>query len=144
MSSPKLNHLYVVSVQLLASRTTAVAMSNPSVGSPTSLPGSLPSTAAALPDVPPPAFPTPIQMARAAAEARSRLPPAGPPVSSSTDAHRSGSVEEFNPSVADKLPFHRLLDSEVSSRLSRSCCLACCARMSCCNEVMDCQIANKR
>jgi hypothetical protein len=60
---------------------------------------------------------TPIERARAAAEARAQRPPpsSGPPVSTSEQAHSPLlQPQDFNPSRADVLPFHRLLDSEVS------------------------------
>lgn len=49
-----------------------------------------------------------------AAEARSRQPVFDPhAASTSASAHSNRQTIEFNPSAADKLPFHRLLDTEV-------------------------------
>lgn len=75
----------------------------------TPLPGSF--SALATPTQPHPTVVEPRAAARAAAEARATLPPADSP-SAPGQAH-SPSLP-FNPSVADKLPFHRLLDTEVS------------------------------
>lgn len=59
------------------------------------------------------AMPAPVDprvRARLAAEARSRLPPSNP----SSTAADAFSMQTFVASAQDKLPFHRLLDTQVS------------------------------
>lgn len=76
------------------------------MASPTQLPGSF-----IEPEEPlPPAYINPAIRAIEAAEARARLPI----LEASSSASSSHSNEIFNPSAADKLPFHRLIDSTVS------------------------------
>ncbi|KAM0755342.1 hypothetical protein T439DRAFT_344558 [Meredithblackwellia eburnea MCA 4105] len=85
-------------------------MSDPTNAIPGSLPAPTPAEVAAAT-----AREDPRAAARRAAELRLQRPPVDPP-STSSDAHGSA---PFNPSAADKLPFHRLLDSEVLPKCSK-------------------------
>ncbi|KAL8276408.1 hypothetical protein RQP46_011206 [Phenoliferia psychrophenolica] len=79
---------------------------------PTPLPGSLPTAPAPTPQLDPRAA------ALLAAEARSKLPPSEVNTNASS-AHTSSPSAPFNPSAGDKLPFHRLLDSELLPKCSK-------------------------
>lgn len=79
--------------------------------SPSTLPGTLPGLNSTGTEPPPPAYLDPRIAALAAVERRAQIIPDN---QASTSASSHSASEIFNPSAADKLPFHRLLDSSVS------------------------------